>query len=252
MNSRIFLGRSGFERSALSKFCFSGLMLLGAASADVQARGILASAQISGVQLGKAQYAYTLTLENTAASSASIGLFWFAWAAGQADFLSSEPTSIQTPAAWNATVEGGGQGDGYSIQFNTFTTPLAPGSSLTFTFHSSDSPKIMGGPAVFYPEYPTLMSQVYSSYDADGLQELFVATLVPTNVPTNLTIALSGQQMVLAWPTNAGYYSLQTTTNLASRARWTAVTNIPTVNGSSNAVTVPFTNTRQFFRLQSE
>jgi hypothetical protein len=252
MNSSIFWGRSSLGRNAFSKFYLSGLFLVWAASATVQARGILAGAQMSGVSLGRGEYAYTLTLTNSPASSASIGLFWFAWAAGQADFLLSEPTSIQTPAAWNATVEGGSAGDGYSIQFNTFTTPLAPGSSLTFKFDSPDSPRIMAGPAPLYPEYPTLMSQVYSSYDADGLQELFVVTLVSATVPTNLTVALTGHQIVLAWPTNAGNYSLQTTTNPASQASWTAVTNLPSVLGSSNAVTLPFTNTSQFFRLRSE
>jgi hypothetical protein len=228
--------------------------LFGAASVTVQARGILAGAQLSGVSLGKGEYAYTLTLDNYAASTSDIGMFWFAWEAGAADFMSSHPASIQTPAAWNATAEGGGGDDGYSIQFVTFTSPLTPGSSVTFTFDSADSPKVMAGPAPIYPEYQMLNSQVYSGHAADGLQELFVAQVVPAPGPTNLTIALAGNQVVLSWPTNAGNYALQTTTNFVSQASWTAVTNRPSVNDLLNALTLTLriTNTSQYFRLQSE
>jgi hypothetical protein len=179
MNSRFFFGRSAFERSAFREFYLSGLILVGAASAAVHAQGIMASGQLSGVPLGRGEYAYTLTLENTAASTSGIQMFWFAWEAGQADFLASLPTSVHTPAGWNSTVEGGGAGDGYSIQFVTFNTPLKPGSSLTFTFDSPDSPKIMAAPASLYAEYPTLSSQVYSGHAADGVQDLFVVQVVP-------------------------------------------------------------------------
>jgi hypothetical protein len=252
MNAKFFLARSSLKRRAFLRYYLSALILLGAASATVQANEILAGATLSGVSLGRGDYAYTLTLSNTAASSSDIGMFWFGWEAGEADFLASEPTSIVTPAGWNATVEGGGAGDGYSVQFVTFTTPLTPGSSVTFTFHSPDSPKIMSEPAPLYPEYATLTSQVYSGHAADGLQELFVAQLIQAPTPTNLTIALTGQQIVLTWPTNAGNFAVQTTTNLFSQASWTTVTNLPSVNGSLDVVTLPSTNASQLFRLKSE
>jgi RHS repeat-associated protein len=70
--------------------------------------------------------------------------------------------------------------------------------------------------------------------------------------PPSLTIALTGQQVFLAWPTNAGNYFLQTTTNLSSQSIWNVVTNTPSVMGSSNAVTLPVTITSQFFRLQNQ
>src|SRR5580698_8003303 len=117
MNFSVFLGRSSFGRIAIWTYCFSGLILFGAATASVQARGILAGTQISGVSLGRSKYAYTLTLSNYVTSTSDIRTFWFACEAGAADFLDSEPTSIQTPAGWNSTVEGGGGEDGYSIQF---------------------------------------------------------------------------------------------------------------------------------------
>jgi hypothetical protein len=192
-------------------------------------------------------------LDNYATSTSDIQMFWFGWEAGEANFLNSGPTSIHTPAGWNATVEGG-EGNGYSIQFVTFTTPLTPGSSVTFTFESRDSPKMMAAPASTDPQFATLTSQVYSAHAADGLQEIFVPQLVPAPGPTNLTIALTGNYAVLSWPTNAGNYALQTTTNPVSQTNWTAVTDRPSVNDSLNALTLALriTNTCQFFRLQNE
>jgi len=250
MNSSIFLGRFSFERIAFGRFCLASLILVGAAGGAVQGRGILAGAELSGVSLGRGKYAYTLTLTNSPASTASIGLFWFAWAAGQADFLESEPTSIHTPSSWNATVEGGGGDDGYSIQFNTFTAPLAPGSSLTFTFDSPDSPRIMGGPAAFYPQYPTLMSQVYSAPDADGLQELFVALLVspPAANPGKLTAQFSNPNLVLTWTAGTNVV-LQKTSNF-STTNWT------TVAGTLGVGTFTVTNVpgapATFYRLATQ
>jgi RHS repeat-associated protein len=70
--------------------------------------------------------------------------------------------------------------------------------------------------------------------------------------PPSLTIVLTGHQVVLAWPTNAGNYVLQTTTNLAFQPNWNTVTNTPSVIGSLDAITLPIINTGQFFRLQSQ
>jgi hypothetical protein len=223
MNSRVFLGRSGFEWNFFLKFYLSGLIWAGAATATAQAQGIRAGAQLSGVKLGPAHYAYTLTLENTAASTSDIQMFWFGWEAGEADFLTSEPTSIQTPAGWTSVVEGGGADDGYSVQFVTFTTPLKPGSSVTFTFDSPDSPKIMAGPASLYPEYATLTSQVYSAHAADGLQDLFVAQIVspPTAGLGTLGARFDGPNLVLTW--NAGTNVVLQQSSSVSPANWTTV-----------------------------
>jgi hypothetical protein len=179
MNSRSFLVRSVLKRKALPKLYLYGLLLAAGAGKEIQAQGLVASATLSGVSMGRGEYDYTLTLLNSPTSTAGIGMFWFGWEAGQADFLTSEPTSIQTPSAWNAIVEGGGAGDGYSVQFVTFTSPLAPGSSVAFTFESPDSPRVMAEPASLYPEYPTLTAQVYSGHAASGLQDVFLVQEVP-------------------------------------------------------------------------
>jgi hypothetical protein len=70
--------------------------------------------------------------------------------------------------------------------------------------------------------------------------------------PPSIAIALTNNQVLLAWPTNFGNYVLQTTTNLVSRTNWNSVTNAPSIIDSSATVILPITNTSQFFRLQSQ
>src|SRR5207247_10710665 len=69
-----------------------------------------------------------------------------------------------------------------------------------------------------------------------------------------LTITPSGAYVILTWPTNvAGFdytgYTLQSTTNLASPAVWTAVAPGPVVIDGQNAVTNLISGTQQFYRL---
>jgi len=77
-----------------------------------------------------------------------------------------------------------------------------------------------------------------------------VFKLIVIASPPFLAIARNEQQVVLSWPTNAGGYVLQTAKSFVPQAIWTAVTNIPSVSGSSDTITLPITNTSQFFRLQ--
>jgi hypothetical protein len=245
MNSRFFLGCSGFARNAFLKLYLSGLILAGAASTAAQAQSILAGARLSGVLQGRSGYAYTLTLQNTPASTADIGMFWFAWQSGEADFLTSEPTSIQTPDGWTSVVEGGGGGDGYSIQFITFTTPLTPGSSVSFNFDSPDPPRIMAGPASFYPEFATLTSQVYSGHAADGLQEVFVVQLV--QAPVVSAVLGEDQNLRLTWSGGQAPYQVQTATDLVNPA-WQNL-GAPTTNTSLLVIT---TNAAAFYRVKSQ
>jgi hypothetical protein len=185
-------------------------------------------------------------LNNTAASTADIQMFWFAWEAGQADFLTSEPTTIQTPAGWSFVVEGGGGDDGYSIQFVTHT-PLTPGASATFTFDSPDSPKVMAGPASLYPQYPTLTSQVYSAPAADGLQDVFVAQVVSPGLGV-VTNHLSGPNLVLTWPAGTNVV-LQQTSNISS-GNWTTVAG--TLGAGTFTVTNVSSQTAAFYRLATQ
>jgi hypothetical protein len=83
---------------------------------------------------------------------------------------------------------------------------------------------------------------------ANSVQILYIG-LTP---PVMLNIALTNNQVLLSWPSSAGNFGLQVTTNLVSTASWSAVVNAPTTNGSTITVTIPVTRTNQFFRLESQ
>jgi hypothetical protein len=251
MHAENFMGRWGFARKSFLRLCLCGWVMAGALSGSVQAAVIVANAQLTGVSLGRGLYSYTLTLNNSASSTSDIQMFWFGWEAGQADFLASQPASIETPAGWSAVVEGGGGDDGYSVQFVTFTSPLVPGSSLTFTFKSPDSPAVMAGPAELYPQYPTLTSQVYSAHEASGVQDVFVAQVVApvqTKSLGTLSAQAGGSNLVLKWSAGTNVV-LQQSSNL-SATNWTAVAG--TLGAGSFTVTNASRNPATFYRLAAQ
>jgi uncharacterized repeat protein (TIGR03803 family) len=70
----------------------------------------------------------------------------------------------------------------------------------------------------------------------------------PLTAP-QLTLILSGAGIILTWPANAAGYTLQSTTNLASLAVWSAVSPAPYVVDGQNIVINNIAGTQQFFRL---
>lgn len=243
MKPRDYWARLGFDSPTLWRCGLACTAMAGLAS-GASAAQISANAQLQGATLGHGNYAYTLTLNNSAASTASVKMFWFGWEAGQANFLVSQPTSIQTPAGWKATVLGGGAGDGYSIQFVTFTNQLNPGSSATFTFESPDPPSFMASPAAFYPESPTSTSEVYSNPAASGVQDVFVAQVVSTDLGA-LATRISGSKLVLSWAARTNVVLQQS--SALNPPHWT------TVSGTLGSGTFSVTNAANigaaFFRL---
>jgi hypothetical protein len=81
--------------------------------------------------------------------------------------------------------------------------------------------------------------------DLNGFQlQLIVAV-----VPVQLTIAPSGNNVIVTWPTNGtSGFNLQSRTNLVVGS-WTAVGGSPAIVGSNYQVTVPASGVAQFFRL---
>jgi hypothetical protein len=67
--------------------------------------------------------------------------------------------------------------------------------------------------------------------------------------PPQLTIIPSGANVILAWPTNAAVFTLQSTTNLGSSAVWTTNSPAPVVVNGQNTVTNPISGAQQFYRL---
>jgi formylglycine-generating enzyme required for sulfatase activity len=79
-------------------------------------------------------------------------------------------------------------------------------------------------------------------------------TVFSLSFAPQLTIALSGTNVILTWPTNVvvfnySGYTLQSTTNLVSPVVWTTVSPTPVVVNGQNTVTNPISRTQQFYRL---
>ena len=83
---------------------------------------------------------------------------------------------------------------------------------------------------------------------ASGSRFYRLATIA---APT-LQAQVSGKNFILAWPTNATGYVLQTTTNLAAANSWTAVTNTPATVNQQSVVTNQISGAARFYRLKQQ
>lgn len=82
-----------------------------------------------------------------------------------------------------------------------------------------------------------------------GLDDINLQTL-SASAP-QLSIARTGGNVILTWPTNATGFTLETTTNLFSPVTWTSNSTTPVVLNGQNTITNPITGAKQFFRLIS-
>ena len=105
----------------------------------------------------------------------------------------------------------------------------------------------------------TITNGVWTNYfivaDSTGAASASTVQLLYIGVtpPVLLNIALTNQnQVVLSWPSSAGNYGLQATTNLVSATNWAALVNTLATNGNTISVTLPVTKTNEFFRLKSQ
>jgi PEP-CTERM motif-containing protein len=189
--------------ASTTRFLFL-LFSLGAVCA-VHAQGITAGAQISGQPSGGGAYDYTITLNNANSSLSPIATFWYSWVPG-ADFLPTSPTSVQAPTGWTYSIQGGPYysygyyyPDGYSIEFTTATSPLAPGSSLNFGFMSSDSPSALAGDSPWYPGNLVGTSYVFSGVGESGNNFEFLVQSVPEPSSPGLLAAGAVGLLVARW-----------------------------------------------------
>ncbi len=184
----------GAGSAAASRRLLLSLLCLLATACSIQAQSILANAQISGQAAGGGGYNYTITLNNTAASTSPIGTFWYSWIPGE-DFLPSSPTSVQPPTGWTDTITHNPVAtDGYAIEFvKSSLTPLFnPGSSLAFKFSSPDSPTAIAGNSPFYSTTPTPVgtSFLYGGTPFSGASAEIVVQSVPE--PSSLGLLIAG------------------------------------------------------------
>lgn len=156
------------------------LLLTLAAGVSANAQTISASAQFTDQPAGGNLFNYTITLDNSAASSSAIGTFWFAWTP-TGDFLPSNPNLVTPPTGWSDTITHFGAGDGYGIEFvaNGPANAIAPGHSLDFNFETLDSPAALAGNSPYYPTTPVGTSFVYGGGPFSGPSDQFVVVPAP-------------------------------------------------------------------------
>jgi hypothetical protein len=127
--------------SRISSIRLSLAVATGLAAATFTSHAQSATATISWVASGSS-YDYTITLKNT--GSEALNGFWYGWTTG-GDNLPSAPANAGNSLSWGNDVSGNSimwmnnsySYDGYTYYYGT---PLAPGSSTTFTFVSSTPP----------------------------------------------------------------------------------------------------------------
>jgi uncharacterized repeat protein (TIGR01451 family) len=96
-------------------------------------------------------------------------------------------------------------------------------------------------------------TNLFAVADSQGVASASAVQLLYIGVtpPVVLNIALTNNQVLLSWPSSAGNYGLQMTTNLVSSPSWSAVANAPITNGGTITITLPVTGTNQYFRLRN-
>ncbi len=179
--SRTFTPR---PRQALPGWSLA-LLLLSGALVSVPAQGTFtATGTLTDVPAGGGAYNYTITLQNAASSTSPIGSFWYAWVPGQF-YLPTAPSGVQAPVGWSGSIVTVGAS---SIQYvaSSSATYLAPGSSLTFGFTSTDTPAVLAGNAPNFPGTPIGTTVVYGA----GLFSTPSETIVITSVPEPSALAL--------------------------------------------------------------
>lgn len=164
------------------------LLLTVATTLSAKAQTISASAQFSGQPAAGNLFNYTITLDNSAASSSGIGTFWYAWTP-TGDFLPSNPNSVTPPTGWTDTITHFGAGDGYGIQFvaNSPANAIAPGHFLDFNFETLDTPSALAGNSPYYPTTPVGTSFVYGGGAFSSPSDQFVVQ-APEPSPAGLSI----------------------------------------------------------------
>ncbi|MBI4659536.1 MAG: hypothetical protein HY735_11910 [Verrucomicrobia bacterium] len=77
-----------------------------------------------------------------------------------------------------------------------------------------------------------------------------VAVAIQTPGAPTLSIARSGNNIVLSWPESARAFDLEESGNLALASSWTAVSQAPVTNAGQITVTLPALPGSRFFRLR--
>jgi uncharacterized repeat protein (TIGR03803 family) len=147
------------------------------------------------------------------------------------------------PALYGTTHFGGSSGSGTVFALNMDGT----GFTILYSFSkTSGSPETNGDGA--FPQAGLLLSDgtLYGMAHGGGINgagTLFTMSLVP-----QMTLVLSGPNLILSWPTNFSGYTLQSAARLNS-PDWTTNLPGPVVVMGQYTITTPTSGAQQFYRL---
>jgi hypothetical protein len=97
--------------------------------------------------------------------------------------------------------------------------------------------------------------QYFGSVTLQGGTNIFAATNLASPIfevtlpPAALSIALSGTNLLVSWPSPPGSFGLQQNSDLTT-TNWTTITNAPVVANGQNQVILPSGFGNQFYRLE--
>jgi hypothetical protein len=135
-------------------------------------------------------------------------------------------------------------GDGFTSN-NAFTTAsdsyIPPGEIQTFAIPAGATHLLLGIAAD---------DRMDDNQDDAGDVTGFLVHVFD-NAPPLLNIVLSGNAVVLSWPTNSTGFTLQCATNLANTAVWSTNLPAPVVVNEENTVTNAISGTEMFYRLSN-
>jgi len=100
----------------------------------------------------------------------------------------------------------------------------------------------------FQADGTVLSSNTYTGTAFAGMQQAYSVNVIPIG-PPSINLSMQGQQLMLAWPSVYTGYLIQMTTNLANVNAWAPCTNSIITISNLNAINIPISSTKQFFRL---
>ena len=173
--------------------------------------------------------------------------------------LSTNGTNFKVLYAFSGDTNGSFPLCGLTLSGNTlFGTTVGGAYGTVFSLNTSGSNHTVlhpfkGTPDVGDPQGLMLSGNTLYGTGVDGGTNddgmVFSLTVVLPSVPPQLAIFPSGTNVILAWPTNAAGFTLESATNLAPPVVWITNTPAPVIVGTNNAVTNGISGTRKFYRL---
>ena len=142
---------------------------------------------------------------------------------------------------YSAYLGGLGNDQGFAIAVDSADSAYVTGDTESANFPTTTAST----------NFPAFATARYNSLN--GTYDAFLAKILFTNYAPKLTITRSrGTNVTLSWPgysePEIGAFGLQSNTNLTT-ATWVPFTNTPTLSNNLNYLTVPATNSHQFFQL---